>query len=277
MKHLLDMSTLEISKTFASWNKGLLNSFLIEISAKVLAHKDPENDGQLIDHILDRAMMKGTGTLAVKTSLMFSNGVIPVPTIYAALQSRAISSPLEKRKEMHNHFSFPKSTFIPDNNVLPMLKKSLYISKISSYAQGFDLIRCIYEEQNFGELRLGTIAEIWRNGSIIRAKFLEDVAKAYNENPDMRSLLMFNPFTKYIKNNFPSFVTSSHLASTYNIPIPAFDASKNFILQSFSDELGLNMIQGLRDYFGAHSYERIDKDGFYHTEWNTVEKKEKRI
>jgi len=258
MKNALKMSNAEIADVFMKWNSGMLESYLIEITAKVLRQKEPDGS-ELIDHILDKAKMKGTGTWTILTSL--ESDVIAVPSIYAAVEARAISFQKEKRLELSRQFNFSAKKVEAS---LGDLEKALFLAKIAAYAQGIDLLRAGDKEYGFG-LDIVAIAEIWRAGCIIRARLLGDITKEYRKNPNLPSLL--SAFNQTIVDNMESLRRICVAAANANIPFIAFDSSRNYILQSTIKKLPANLIQAMRDFFGAHTYERIDKKGVFHTDW----------
>jgi 6-phosphogluconate dehydrogenase len=269
----IGLTNLQASLVFEKYNQGRLKSYLIEITSEVLVQKDPNNKGQLIDYILDKAKMKGTGTWTVMSSLEIESGVVPIPSIYAAVESRAISFVKDKRMKMSQFFSFKKPAFKGNKNkVLKDLENALYLGKIAAYAQGIDLIQKGDKEYNFGGIKIGKIAEIWRAGCIIRAQFLNEITKAYDQDNKLISLMASSVFKNEIKTNFDSLNRICKLAIDLNLPFMAYDTSRSYIIQSFSKKLSANLIQGLRDYFGSHTYERIDKKGLFHTNWSTDKK-----
>lgn len=275
MKNLLNMNPQEISKVFAKWNKGILKSYLIEITAEVLAHKDPSRKGHLIEFILDKAKMKGTGTWTIMSSLELEKGVVAIPTIYAAVEARAISNSKEKRQKMSKLLKFEKTVFKGNKqSFIDDLEKAMYIGKIAAYSQGFDLINSAASEYDFGEVDISKIAKIWRAGCIIRADFLDDISKTYQDKK-LLSLLVSPLFKKIIQENFDSLNKVCKASIEANISSIAYDMSRNYILQSFSKNLPADLIQGLRDYFGSHTYERRDKKGSFHTNWSTDKKEVK--
>ena len=264
----IGLTNIQASKVFQKYNQGKLKSYLIEISVKVIAQKDPNGKGQLIDYILDKAKMKGTGTWTVMSSLEFETGVVPIPSIYSAVESRAISYENDKRIDMSTNLSFMKVKFKGSiNRVLRDLENALYLGKIAAYSQGIDLIQKGDKEYKFGGIKIAKIAQIWRAGCIIRAQFLDEITKSYQQNPKLMSLMAAPNFKKEIKDNFESLNKICKLAIDLNLPFMAYDTSRSYIIQSFSKRLPANLIQGLRDFFGAHTYERTDKKGSFHLDW----------
>jgi 6-phosphogluconate dehydrogenase len=278
MRKGLGMSAQEIGDVFARWNEGVLKSYLIEISAEVLHQPDAQAEGSLVDYILDRARMKGTGTWTIQNSLDFDSGVYPVPTIYAAVETRAISSMRDQRVAMsatipspHRPIEGDRDAFIAD------LETALFVSKISSYTQGIGLIQEAAKEYDFGGLDIAEIARIWRAGCIIRAQFLDDITEAYRAEPDLLNLMAAPLFRDAVANGLDSLERVCVAATQARVPAMAFDASKNFVLQLVSDELPTNLTQAQRDNFGAHTYERTDCSGSFHTHWQVSGKPETEV
>ena len=275
MRKGLGMSAVEIGNVFSRWNEGILKSYLIEISAEVLHQPDATGEGSLVDYILDRARMKGTGTWAIQDSLNFDSGVYPVPTIYAAVETRAISSMREQRVAMASLIPAPSRGIDGDNAAfIDDLEKALFVAKISSYTQGIGLIQEAAKEYDFGGLDIAEIARIWRAGCIIRAQFLDDITEAYRTDPDLLNLMAAPLFRDAVADGLDSLERVCVAATQARIPAMAFDASKNFVLQLVSDELPTNLTQGQRDNFGAHTYERTDRPGNFHTLWQESGKPE---
>ncbi|GIX06343.1 MAG: 6-phosphogluconate dehydrogenase, decarboxylating [Candidatus Poribacteria bacterium] len=268
MRKALGMSAPEIGDVFARWNEGDLQSYLVEITADILHHKDPSADGYLVDHILDRAQMKGTGTWTVISSLELESGVYPVPTIYAAVETRAISSFRDLRLRMARELSLPPRPYTGDREALIQdLERALLVAKIASYTQGIGLMQAADREHDFGGLNIAEIARIWRAGCIIRARFLGEITEAYRSDPELPSLIVAPRFREWVQEGFTALTRVCTVAAECRVPAMAFNASRDFILQLASEQLPTNLTQGQRDYFGAHTYERIDRPGRFHTDW----------
>ena len=259
------MKAPEISEVFSKWNEGRLQSYLIEITAEILRHEDPWHKGEmLVDYIKDEAQMKGTGTWTVMSSLKLKEGVEPIPGIYSAVESRSMSA---KGTQRPGALTLkPRRGIITPKEVTD-LENALYVSKIASYAQGISLMQAAAEEYNFGGLNIGEIARIWRAGCIIRAKFLDEITHAYRMNPDLENLMLAPAFREAINESMGSLKRVSRTATTLEVPIMAIDSAKNFILQASRRKLPANLTQAQRDYFGAHTYRRIDREGSFHTDW----------
>ena len=265
MKNLLELSNDEMHNVFTEWNKGELDSYLIEITGNILAVND--NDGQpLVEKILDTAGQKGTGKWAAITSLEIG---IPLTLIGEAVYARNLSALKEDRMEASKILSGPainfegnKETFIED------LRKALYASKIVSYAQGYLLMKYAAEEYNWN-LNYGGIALIWRGGCIIRSAFLGKIKEAYDNNPSLSNLLLDPFFKSKIEEMQKSWRNIISTAVTNGIWIPTMTSALNYYDGYRSARLPANLLQAQRDYFGAHTYERIDKPRgeFFHTDW----------
>ena len=278
MRKGLGMAAQEIGDVFARWNEGILKSYLIEISAEVLHQPDAAGDGSLVDYILDRARMKGTGTWTIQNSLDLDSGVYPVPTIYAAVETRAISSMRDTRVAMSRRIPMPCRPITGDRQAfIDDLESALFVSKISSYTQGIGLIQEAAKEHDFGGLDIADIARIWRAGCIIRAQFLDDITEAYRADPDLLNLMAAPLFRDAVGDGLPSLERICIAATRARVPVMAFDASKNFVLQLVSERMATNLTQAQRDNFGAHTYERTDRDGSFHTHWQQPGKPETEI
>lgn len=262
------MSADEMGDVFAKWNQGPLKSYLIEITAEVLHQKDSSGNGNLVDYIVDAAKMKGTGTWTVLSSLELGSGVEPIHTIYSAVASRAMSSKKDARVEMSEILPLPRKEFSGDKKgLIQNLETALYVAKISSYTQGIALMQSAAKENNFGGLDIAEIARIWRAGCIIRAEFLGDITDSYRKKPELPNLMAAPVFNEAVNKGMESLEKVCSTAIDMRVPAMAFDASKDFILQSVNAVLPANITQGQRDFFGAHTYKRTDKEGTFHTEW----------
>lgn len=262
MKHIEGVDQRLMSETFAQWNKGLLNSYLIEITAQILNYK--EADGSyLIDKILDRAGQKGTGKWSVITSLEYG---MPLNLISTAVYERCLSALLEERKLASE--LYPTRDPELKREVLDKIQSALYASKLVSYAQGFALMAKASQEKSW-HLDLSTIAKIWRAGCIIRSQFLDSIARAYQETPQLENLLLDRLFSEQIKAALPEWKEVTATALEHEISTPAFSSAINYFYSLKTRRLPANMLQAQRDFFGAHTYERIDREAgqFFHTNW----------
>ena len=264
MKDLLGMSHTEISQTFKDWNAGELESYLIEITGDIFTELD-ENNEPLVEKILDTAGQKGTGKWTSINALELG---IPLTIITESVFARFISSIKEERVNASKSLNGPQASF--DGNkeeFLEKIRKALYMSKICSYAQGFAQMRKASEDHEWN-LKLGDLAMIWREGCIIRAQFLQKIKDAYDNNPELENLLL-DPYFKNIVTDYQEALRDVVATGVKNgVPTPGFSASVNYYDSYRSEDLPANLIQAQRDYFGAHTYERKDHEGVFHTQWD---------
>jgi len=261
MKNVCAMDNGEIGKTFEEWNKGELDSFLIEISKDILQYKDTDNE-YLVDKILDAASQKGTGKWTGKTGLDLG---IPITLIAEAVFARCVSSFKDERVTASKVLAGPSAS---DSNVTTdQIKNALYASKIISYAQGFMLMRATSQE--FGwKLNMGAIALMWRGGCIIRSVFLGNIKKAFDKDPQLQNLLLDEFFTGEVSKCQEGWRKVLVTGTLRGIPMPAFSSALAFYDGYRSASLPANLIQAQRDYFGAHTYELLSQPGkFHHTNW----------
>lgn len=265
LKYLLEMEAEELHEVFAEWNKGELDSYLIEITADIFKKIDEETGKPLVDVILDRAGQKGTGMWTSQNALELG---IPLPLITESVFARNISALKEERVEASRILNGPEpKAYEGDREALiEAVRKALYMSKICSYAQGFAQMRAQSEESDWN-LNYGDIAMIWRGGCIIRAQFLQKIKDAFDKNPDLTNLLLDDYF-KEITDRYQSALREVvALAIQNGIPVPAFASAITYFDSYRAENLSANLIQAQRDYFGAHTYERKDKEGTFHTDW----------
>lgn len=267
LKKLLNMTSNELAEIFAEWNKGDLNSYLIQITSKILIEKDPETGKPLIDVILDAAQQKGTGKWASQEALEIG---IPIPSVTEAVYARNISSIKEERVKASKLLEGPTSQFSGEKDILvEATRKALFAAKICTYAQGFSLLKAASEEYKW-QLNLGNIAHIWRKGCIIRASFLEQIEGAFHQNRGLKNLLLNSYFIDAIKDNQKDWRYVVKLAVIKGIPVPALSSALSYYDGYRNPFLPANLIQAQRDYFGAHGFERIDKELgriFHHNNW----------
>ena len=265
MKDGLGMTADEMHKVFAEWNKGDLDSFLIDITANILAFKD--TDGQpLVDKILDTAGQKGTGKWTVISSQELG---IPITLMAEAVYSRCVSALKDERVAASKKLRGPRPRIPADRaKFVEDIRKALYASKIVSYAQGYMLMRAAAKEYSW-KLNYGGIALMWRGGCIIRSRFLGMIKEAFDKNPRLTNLLLDKFFKKAIKDAQRSWRNVVATAAKKGIPVPAFSTALAFYDAYRSERLPANLLQAQRDYFGAHTYERLDKPRgeFFHTNW----------
>ncbi len=265
MRDLLGMSAPEMSGVFAEWNKGELDSYLIEITRDILAYKD-EDGSPIVDKILDTAGQKGTGKW---TGIAALDEGVPLTLIGEAVFARCLSAMKEERVEAaacfgekERAFSGDKTAFIED------IKKALYASKMISYAQGYTLMRAAAKTYGWS-LNYGGIALMWRGGCIIRSVFLGKIKEAYDGNPELSNLLLDPYFSEAIRKLIPAWRRVVAAAALNGVPAPAFAAALSYFDGYTSEKLPANLLQAQRDYFGAHTYERLDapRGVFFHTNW----------
>lgn len=264
MKNALGMSAEELHQVFSEWNDGELSSYLIEITADIFKKVDEDTGNPLVEMILDRAGQKGTGKWTSQSALDMG---IPAPTIAEAVFARCISALKEERVEASKILPGPELKFEGSREeFVSAICKALYASKICSYAQGFALMQEASKEHNWN-LRLGEIAMIWRGGCIIRAQFLHKIKEAFDHNPGLKNLLLAPYFKEIVEKSQSAWREVVSTSASLGIPIPAFSSALCYYDSYRQEKLGANLIQAQRDYFGAHTYQRIDKEGAFHTEW----------
>ncbi|MBN1156417.1 NADP-dependent phosphogluconate dehydrogenase [Candidatus Woesearchaeota archaeon] len=272
MRHA-GMTAPEIGTVFEKWNKGNLKSYLVEITADILKQHDPRGgDAYLVDKILDKAGMKGTGTWTTMAALENESGVVPIPTIAAAVNARAMSSYSDLRENLAKAFPAGEHKFTGDKETLVNdLEKALYASKIMAYAQGIHLIQTAagIKGNKFGNIDIGEVVKLWRNGCIIRADLLKDIANVYSQNPNIKHLLLADSLQGRIADGLQSLDNVLHSGINLGVPMPAFSASRDYVTSFGSKQLPVNLTQGQRDYFGAHKYKRTDepRGNEFHTSW----------
>jgi len=260
----LSLSAAELSQIFATWNQGELKSYLIEITAAVLGKVDPDTGRPLVDVILDEAQQKGTGKWTSQTALDVG---APIPTIDAAVESRIISSMKPQRVAASRVLSGPSASYTGDRQrLIDAAGDALYASKITSYAQGLGLLRLASEEYKY-DLKPESVARIWRAGCIIRATLLGDIMTAFQRDPNLVNLLVAPAFVDAIRQRQAAWRYVVQTAVGLGIPMPATCASLAYFDAYRSERLPANLTQAQRDYFGAHTYRRVDKPGVFHTEW----------
>ena len=265
MKTGLGLSPDEMSKVFADWNTGELDSYLIEITANILAFKDKDGEA-LVEKILDTAGQKGTGKWTAVNSLEMG---MPVTLIGEAVYSRFLSALKDERVEASKILKGPKPSFDGDRSAfIEDIRRALLASKIVSYAQGFMLIRQAAQDYNW-DLNYGAIALMWRAGCIIRSVFLGKIKDAFQRKPDLSNLLLDDYFHGLIDDAQASWRRVIARAAEMGIPVPAMTTALNFFDGYRSARLPANLLQAQRDYFGAHTYERVDtpRGEFFHTNW----------
>ncbi len=253
----------EQHKTFAAWNSGRLQSFLVEITSEILAQKDDLTDGDLVDMILDKAKQKGTGKWTSQNAMDLG---IPVPTIDIAVSMREISALKDERIKADEIYDRPTPESVVKDTLTNKAEKALYFAFIMAYTQGMHQLADASKEYGY-ELDLGEIAKIWRAGCIIRAALLADITDAFKAQPDLPNLLLSPSFTEKVKETVVATRELVAYGATNGIPLPGLSNALTYFDAYTSSRLPLNMIQAQRDYFGSHTYERLDREGIFHTEW----------
>ncbi|MDN6193755.1 MAG: NADP-dependent phosphogluconate dehydrogenase [Alkalibacterium sp.] len=265
MKNMVGLSNEEAAEVFKEWNEGELDSFLIDITADALTKKDAETGKDMIDVILDRAGNKGTGKWTSQSALDLG---IPLPLITESVFARYISAMKEERVEASKVLPKPAAKLYDGDKkeLIEKMREALYFSKIMSYAQGFAQMGTASEEYGW-DLEYGEIAKIFRAGCIIRAGFLQKITEAYEREPKLKNLVLDEYFMDIAKRYQQSVRDLVGLAVQAGVPVPAFSSAIAYYDSYRSERLPANMIQAQRDYFGAHTYERVDKEGQFHFDW----------
>ena len=274
MQSILKISPYEMGTIFDEWNKGELDSFLIEITGDILKQTDAKTEKPFVDIVLDAAGQKGTGKW---TSINALEMGVPAPTVSEAVFARCLSAIKEERKDASKLLSGPQTpnTNFNKEDFVSSIRDALYCSKICSYAQGFQLMREAQEEYNW-DLNFGEIAKIWRGGCIIRAAFLQKITDAYSKSPDLPNLLLDDYFKNCIEKYQSSWRKVIGIAIEYGIPVPTFSSAISYYDSYRAERLPQNLLQAQRDYFGAHTYERTDqpRGKFFHLDWPHPERPE---
>lgn len=266
MQRLLEMNPPEMGEVFSQWNEGLLDSFLIEITADILKQTDPSGSGPFVDVVMDTAGQKGTGKW---TSINALDMGVPAPTVVEAVFARCLSAVKEERVAAETILSAPEQSFVSDDKTfVEAIRDALYCAKICSYAQGFQLMREAQNEYDW-DLNFGEIAQIWRGGCIIRAAFLQKITEAYERDPDLANLLLDPYFRDAIATTQANWRKVVAVAAQNGVPTPTFSSALAYYDGYRCGRLPQNLLQAQRDYFGAHTYERVDKERgrFFHVDW----------
>ena len=290
LRNAAGLSSARLAETFGSWNEGALQSYLIEITADIVAFPDdrptpdPRNQerssGPLIDRILDIAGHKGTGVWAAQAALELG---VPVPTIAAAVEARFLSARKTQRVEASAHFpqavvslasadrdgecgEAEAGSAVEETQIVEDVRQALYVAKICSYAQGFDLLTVASEEYEYG-VDLAEVARIWKAGCIIRAAFLDDIRQAFAASPPPTNLLLAPHFAEALRHGELALRRVVAWGARSGVAVPAFAASLAYFDSYRRARLPANLLQAMRDYFGAHTYQRTDREGTFHTQW----------
>jgi 6-phosphogluconate dehydrogenase len=258
------MSAKEMAALFSEWNAGELRSYLIEITAQVLEHVDKDTGRPLVEMILDEAQQKGTGKWMSQNA--FDVGA-PIPTVNAAVEARLLSSLKAERVAASKVLHGPSSAFSGDRaRLIDATRQALYASKITSYAQGMGMLRVASKEYGY-DIDPGEVAKIWRAGCIVRADLLSDIREAFGRNRALVNLLLDDSFRDKVHARQDGWRFAVQAAVGLGIPVPAMSASLAYFDSYRSERLPANVTQAQRDFFGAHTYRRVDRDGSFHTEW----------
>jgi 6-phosphogluconate dehydrogenase len=269
LRHALGLSAGEIAEVFLQWNRGPLACYLIEISAEIVTAVDPETHKPLVDVVLDKAGQKGTGKWTAQIALDLG---IPIPTISAALDGRALSSMKDERLLASAQYGRIPGRYTGERaELIDSIGHALYASKICSYAQGLSLIAAGAREWNW-KISLREIARIWKGGCIIRALLLDQIMQAFERQPALPNLLLDADIQLLISVAAPAWRKVVGIAASLGIPAPAFAASLAYFDAYTAARLPQNLTQAQRDFFGAHTYQRADRPeaGFVHSDWNAL-------
>jgi 6-phosphogluconate dehydrogenase len=259
------LTNLELADAFETWNKGELESFLIEITARIFHQKDDQSDRMLLDVIKDSASMKGTGKWTVQDAM--DRGVA-IPTITAAVDARLVSARYDERQSAARQLPTPAAAAPMEKGTwIDSVRAALFCAKTCSYAQGMALLRQASDENKWN-LPFGEIARIWKGGCIIRARFLRSIQEAYAREPGLSNLLLDPYFKEALATRLDAWRNVVATGARFGIPLPAMAASLAYYDSLRSGRLPANLVQAQRDLFGAHTYERLDKPGTFHTHWN---------
>ena len=264
MKEALGLSNEELFDVFAEWNRGDLDSYLIEITRDIFSVKDKKAGGWLVDKIMDKAGAKGTGKWMSQLAL---DHVVPSTLVTEAVYARCLSAMKDARVRASKVLTGPSAKYTGDKKkFIEQIRQALYASKICSYAQGFVQMQAAAVEYNW-PLNFGDCAMLWRGGCIIRAKFLDRIKEAFDADPKLENLLLAPYFTKAVNDAQDAWRHVVSTSAELGIPVPAFSAALAYYDGYRRDRLPANLLQAQRDYFGAHTYERVDKPGTFHTDW----------
>jgi len=264
LRGVCGLDAAALADVFKSWNEGVLSSYLIEITADIFTKKDPDTGKPMVEVILDAAGQKGTGQWTSESALALG---VPAVTLIAAVEARVLSSLKAERMAAAKLLTGPEHKATGrDEALIKDVGEALYAAKICSYAQGFALLKAADAAYGYG-LNYGEIAAIWRAGCIIRAKFLNDVRDAYAAQPDLPNLMLAPFFREALATGEGALRRVCAAASLAGVPVPAFSSALAYYDSYRTERLPANLIQAQRDYFGAHTFKRVDKEGIFHHEW----------
>jgi len=267
MKRVCGMSGDEMASVMGYWNKTEeLSSYLVEITEACLRVKDPEDGTDLVEKIMDKAGQKGTGLWTVVSALELGASV---PTIYASLNGRVMSSMKDQRKRAETTLNGNKPSFVDfgkPSEGMPLIMDAVVLATIASYAQGMDILRLASNEYDY-DLDMPSIAQIWKGGCIIRSTLLSRIQDAFKEDPNLSNLILDSWFTNQVNDRLPGLTKVVSAAANSGIPVPCLSSTLDYLNSLRTSRLPQNLVQAMRDCFGSHTYERVDKDGSFHTEW----------
>jgi len=267
MKRVCGMSGDEMASVMGYWNKTEeLSSYLVEITEACLRVKDPDDSSDLVEKIMDKAGQKGTGLWTVVSALELGASV---PTIYASLNGRVMSSMKDQRNYAETILNGNKPSFVDfgkPSDGMPLLMDAVVLATIASYAQGMDILRLASDEYNYG-LDMPSIAQIWKGGCIIRSTLLSRIQNAFKKDPKLSNLILDSRFTDQVNNRLSGLTQVVSAAANTGIPVPCLSSTLDYLNSFRTSRLPQNLVQAMRDCFGSHTYERVDKAGSFHTEW----------
>ena len=267
MKRVCGMSGDEMASVMGYWNKTEeLSSYLVEITEACLRVKDPDDSSDLVEKIMDKAGQKGTGLWTVVSALELGASV---PTIYASLNGRVMSSMKDQRNYAETILNGNKPSFVDfgkPSDGMPLLMDAVVLATIASYAQGMDILRLASEEYDY-DLDMPSIAQIWKGGCIIRSTLLSRIQDAFKKDPSLTNLIIDKWFTDQVNNRLSGLTQVVSAAATAGIPVPCLSSTLDYLNSFRTSRLPQNLVQAMRDCFGSHTYERVDKAGSFHTEW----------
>jgi len=267
MKRVCGMSGDEMASVMGFWNKTEeLSSYLVEITEACLRVKDPDDSSDLVEKIMDKAGQKGTGLWTVVSALELGASV---PTIYASLNGRVMSSMKDQRNYAETILNGYKLSFVDfgkPSDGMPLLMDAVVLATIASYAQGMDILRLASDEYNY-DLDMPSIAQIWKGGCIIRSTLLSRIQDAFKKDPKLSNLILDSWFTEQVNNRLSGLTQVVSAAANAGIPVPCLSSTLDYLNSFRTSRLPQNLVQAMRDCFGSHTYERVDKAGSFHTEW----------
>ena len=267
MKRVCGMRGDEMASVMGYWNKTEeLSSYLVEITEACLRVKDPDDSSDLVEKIMDKAGQKGTGLWTVVSALELGASV---PTIYASLNGRVMSSMKDQRNYAETILNGNKPSFVDlgkPSDGMPLLMDAVVLATIASYAQGMDILRLASEEYDY-DLDMPSIAQIWKGGCIIRSTLLSRIQDAFKKDPSLTNLIIDKWFTDQVNNRLSGLTQVVSAAANAGIPVPCLSSTLDYLNSFRTSRLPQNLVQAMRDCFGSHTYERVDKAGSFHTEW----------